>query len=62
MGVWDVDHRGGGAGVNKVFGNAESTLAGIFLKYLQKLKHNLGMVEWLMRYLVIDEALNTEIK
>ena len=45
------------AGVNKVLGNAESTLEGIFKKQLQKLKHNLGMAEWLMRYLVIDEAI-----
>ena len=58
MGIKDAYHRRrGGDRINKALGNSESTLAGIREKTFTKIEANAGMVEWLMIYLAIEEAL-----
>ena len=51
----------GGGGVNKSLGNSESTLAGIRNK-ITKIEAYAGMAERVVRDLVIEEALQDEIK
>ena len=62
MGIWGEVHRRGGGGINKYIGDAESTLAGIRKKTFTKIEAYSGMVEQLVRYLAIEEALQDEIK
>ena len=57
----DSAHRRGGEIVNKVIGNAQSTLAGIRI-FFTKIEAYAGMSERLVRDLVIEEALQTKIK
>ena len=51
-----------GGGVNKYFGNAESTLAGVRGETFTKIKAYAGMAEQQVRDLEIEEALQDEIK
>ena len=53
---------GGGGVIDKALGNAESTLAGIPEKTFTKIEAYAGMAERLVRDLVIQEALQDEIK
>ena len=58
------DHRrgGGGGGIKKALGNGGSTLAGIRRRKMTKIEAHAGMAEQPVIYLVIEEALQTEIK
>ena len=52
---------GGGGGVNEALGDSGSTLAGIRV-FFTKIEAYAGMAERLVRDLVIEEALQKEIK
>ena len=62
MGLQDTSHRRGGDRIDKAIGNAEYTLVGIQGKTFPKIEAYAGMTERLVRYLVIEEALQDEIK
>ena len=63
MGFGDASHTRGGGGVNKkISWGCWIPLAGIWRKTFTKIEAHAGMAERLVRYLAIDEALQTEIK
>ena len=62
MGLRDATNQRLGERINKALGGAESALAGIREKNFTKIEANEGMAERLVRYLAIEEALQTEIK
>ena len=53
---------GGGGRINKALGSAESTWVGIQKETFTKIEAYAGIVERLVRYLLIEEALQDEIK
>ena len=61
MGLRDATNRRWGERIKKALGDAESTLAGIREKTFTKIEAHAGMVERLVRYLAIEEALQEEI-
>ena len=52
----------GGEIINRTLGDSESTLARIRKKIFTKIGINSGMEEQLVKYLEIEEALQTKIK
>ena len=52
----------GGGGIKKYLGNYQSNLAEIWKQKLTKIEACAGMVERLVRYLAIEEAVQDEIK
>ena len=52
----------GGEIINRTLGDSESTLARIRKKTFTKIEINAGMEEQLVKYLEIEEALQTKIK
>ena len=61
MGLWDAYQRMGGETINRALGGSESTLARIRKKTFTKIEINAGMEEQLVKYLEIEEALQTKI-
>ena len=61
MGIRYTSHRMGRERIKKAFGNSESNLAGL-RNFFTKIEAYAGMVERLVRDLVIEEALQDEIK
>ena len=62
MGLRNATNCRWGERINKVLGDAESTLAGIRGKNFTKIEANAGMAERLVIYLAIGEAIQEEIK
>ena len=62
MGLWYAAHRMGGERINRALGDSESTLARIRKKTFTKIEIDAGMEEQLVKYLDIEEALQTKIK
>ena len=62
MGICDAGHRMGRERINRALGDSESTLARIRKKIFTKIGINAGMEEQLVKYLEIEEALQTKIK
>ena len=62
VGLRDKTHRRGGERINKALGDVGSTLEGFREKIFTKIEAHAGMAERLVRYFVIEEALQEEIK